>query len=113
MPGCWDLEIYRGDTGRWSFLLWKDAAKTVPVDLTGASAAAQMRSAPGGTVLASFTCNISATNRIDMLMLPASSETLKPGRVCWDLQIIDSVGNVTTVLAGRVSVTADVTQVAA
>ena len=46
-----DLDIYRGDTGRWSFLLWKDQAKTDPVDLTGAAVRAQVRAGVGGAVL--------------------------------------------------------------
>ena len=113
MPGCWDLQIYRGDTGRWSFLLWADAAKTVPVDLAASTAAAQIRSAPGGTVFADFSCSISATNRVDVVLPAALSATLKPARAYWDLQITDGIGNVMTVLAGKVSIAADVTQVAA
>jgi hypothetical protein len=113
MPACFDLEIYRGDTGTWAFLLWKDVLKTVPVDLTGVTPKAQMRAGPNGAVLAEFTCTVTAPNRIDMVLTPAASAALGPLRAPWDLQLTYSSGNVSTVLAGRASVVADVTRSAA
>ena len=111
MPGNYDLNVYRGDTGRWAFLLWQDAAKTVPVDLTGAVAAAQIRDRPAGTTLANTACTITG-NRIDVLLAPANSQAL-PSRAVWDLQVTASGGDVTTILAGRVCCTVDVTGSAA
>ena len=37
IPADYNLTLYRGDTGRWRFVLWADAGKTQPLDLTGAS----------------------------------------------------------------------------
>jgi len=113
MPACFDLEIYRGDTGTWAFLLWKDALKTVPVDLTGVTVTAQMRAGPNGAVLADFVCTVTLPNRIDMVLTPAASAALGPLRAPWDLQLTYSSGDVSTVLAGRASVVADVTRSAA
>jgi len=113
MPACFDLEIYRGDTGTWAFLLWKDAAKTTPVDLTGVTVSAQMRAGPNGAVLAEFVCTVSAPNRIDMVLGPNASAALSPVRAMWDLQLLYPSGDVSTVLAGRTSVVSDVTRSAA
>jgi hypothetical protein len=112
MPGDYDLNIYRGDTGRWAFILWQDVAKTVPVDLTGASVAAQIRDRPGGTNLADMSCAVTGVNRIDMLLAPADSQSL-PSRGAWDLQVTMGSGDVTTIVAGRVCVAVDVTGSAA
>jgi hypothetical protein len=49
---------YRGDTGRWRFVLWQDAAKTTPVSLTGVTVAAEIRSAPGATPVTTCTCTV-------------------------------------------------------
>jgi len=113
MPACFDLEIYRGDTGTWAFLLWKDALKTVPVDLTGVTVTAQMRAGPNGQVLADFVCTVAVPNRIDMVLGPNLSAALSPVRAMWDLQLLYPSGDVSTVLAGRTSVVADVTRSAA
>jgi hypothetical protein len=113
MPGSFDLDIYRGDTGRWSFLLWRDAAKTVPVDLTGSTPRAQVRGGVGGAVLVDLACSVTAPNRIDVVLSAAASAGMAPVRGYWDLEVTYSDGNVSTVLAGRACVTADVTRSAA
>jgi hypothetical protein len=112
MPGDYDLQIYRGDTGRWAFILWQDTDKTVPVDLTGAIVASQIRDRPGGATLADMACTITGSNRIDMMLAPADSQNL-PSRGAWDLQVTMPAGDVTTIVAGRVCVTVDVTGSAA
>ena len=47
-PGAYDLELYRGDNDAWTFHLWADDARTTPVDLTGTTAAAEIRDKPAG-----------------------------------------------------------------
>jgi len=113
MPGSYDLQLYRGDTGRWQFMLWQDDLKTVPVDLSGASVSAQIRNAPGGSVIVSMSCAVTEPNRVDMVLSAADSAGVSLSRGVWDLQVTYASGDVSTVLAGRTCVTADVTQVAA
>ena len=111
IPGSYDLCLYRGDTGRWRFQLWQDEGKTTPVDLTGATALAQIRNAPGGTVLATPATTIIAPNLIDMVLSPADSQNLGPAGV-WDLEVTYASGDVATPIGGRVQVRQDVTRAA-
>ena len=50
-PGKFDLKLYRGDSYMWRVTLYSDTAGTVPIDLTGATVAAQFRDKPGGVVV--------------------------------------------------------------
>jgi hypothetical protein len=112
MPGDYPLVLYRGDTYHWVFTLWQDEAKTIPTDLTGATAKAEIRDAPGGPTIVALTCTIPAAaphNVVDMKLIAAASATL-PAAGVWDLQITyTATGEVGTVLAGAVTVTPDVT----
>jgi hypothetical protein len=108
-PGKFDLNLYRGDSYSWTFRLWADDEKTVAVDLTGATVAAEIREKPAGTSVVALTCTITPPNTIDVAM-PASlwTGTVLPAGV-WDLEVIYPTGEVATVVAGKVTVTADVT----
>lgn len=109
-PGLYNLSIYRGDTYRWQFLLWADAAKTEPADLTDVEVKAELRDKPGGaTVYGTFTTTVTLPNIIDML-LPATLSGTLPAKASWDLQLTYPNDDVATVLAGSVSVTMDVTE---
>jgi len=108
MPGSYDLAVYRGDTYRWQFKLWADADKISPVDLTGVTAKSELRDKSGGTVLATLDCSIEDPNIIHAVLDKAASESL-PSKAVWDLQLTYPGGDVSTVLAGKVTVTADVT----
>lgn len=109
IPGNLPLTLYRGDTGRWQFKLWTDAAKTVPADLTDATAAAQIRDKPGGENVTELACSVTPPNIIDMTLTAAQSALLPPAGA-WDLQLTyTGSGDVATVLAGKVIVTSDVT----
>jgi hypothetical protein len=115
MPGNFPLTIYRSDTARWSFTLWSDAAKTIPTDLTGATAAAHIQQA--NTSLKPpvvLTCTIAPPNTINMILVsdvtvgtPARGHQ---GR--WDMQVTFPNGEVQTVLAGTVDIVGDVTRIA-
>lgn len=109
MPPSYALSIYRGDTCSWQFVLWQDAANTVPYDLTGITAKSEIRDQPSGAVIVPLTLTISLPNIIDALLDAASSSLLPVPKAVWDLQLTDALGVVTTVLAGSVAVTADVT----
>jgi len=108
MPGHYDLTLYRGDTRRIAFLLWEDEGKTTPVDTTGATAAAQIRGAPGGPVLVNMECTIPIQGRVEVAVPASQSANLTP-RGVWDLQLTMSGGDIMTVVAGRVCVVLDVT----
>lgn len=108
-PGTLSLSLYRGDTYSWRFTLWTDAAKTQPADLTGAVAAAEVRSRPAGDFITRFTCAIELPNVIAMQLTAPSSRQLTERGGVWDLELSYPTGVVATILAGRVTVTMDVT----
>jgi hypothetical protein len=108
-PATYPLHLYRGDSYRWQFRLWQDAAKTQPVDLTGASVTAEIRDRPGSTLaVIALPCTVTLPNVIDMAIAAATSKGV-PSYGAWDLQIAYPSGEVGTVLAGPVRCTADVT----
>jgi hypothetical protein len=111
IPASYSLEFYRGDSFRRQFLLWADKDKTQPVDLTGATAAAELRPAPSAERWQSLTCSITG-NVIDV-SLPAADTAMIPGSGYWDLQITYASGDVRTVVHGGVSVAGDITRPAA
>ena len=108
MPGTYALTVYRGDDYAWRFMLWVDAAKTQPVDLTGMAVKAEVRDKPSGANIVPLAITVTLPNIIDMVLAHAASQQLPlSGR--WDLQLTDAAGLVATVLAGAVRVTADIT----
>ena len=111
-PGVYDLRLYRGDTARWEFVLWHDAARTVPVNLAGATAAGQIRdNADSGQVIAELVCTISG-NTVSVTLPTDAAANLHP-RGMWDLQLTWPSGDVQTVVSGGVYVRSDVTRAVA
>ena len=108
VPVYYSLDLYRGDSFRMQVRLWADANKTQPVDLTGASVAAEIRPAPRAIPAASLTCAV-AGHVID-LSLSSAHSFLVPQSAYWDLQITYPSGDVQTVITGGVSVRAGVTK---
>ena len=111
-PGKYTLAIYRGDSYRWQFKLWTDTAKTQPVDLTDVMVKAEIRDKAAGKVLGALTCVVTLPNIIDASLEAAGSAALNTSGV-WDLQLTYPGGDVSTVLAGSVFLTMDVTDSAA
>lgn len=107
-PGKYDLALYRGDTYRWSVQLWADAEQTVPVDLTGATVAAEIRDKPSGTKITTLLATLGGPGEI-IVELTADNYAAVPANGVWDLQVTYPDGTVRTVLAGKVIVVADVT----
>ena len=107
-PGVFALTLYRGDSYRWSFLLWTDTDKTAPADLAGVVAKAEVRDKPGGAQIVPMSCSVVMPNTVTMA-LSAASSALLPLIGVWDLQLTYPEGEVATVLAGTVKVTPDVT----
>ena len=105
-PQDYSLSIYRGDSYRWRFVLWQDAARTQPVDLTGVLVAATIRDKSG---MIPLTCTVTG-NQIDVVLDAATSGALtagSPGN--WDLQLTYPAGDVKTIVAGGVTIRLDVT----
>jgi hypothetical protein len=119
LPEKYDLRLYRGDSYAWSFVLWEDDAHTIPVDLTDATPAAELRNKPGGETIVVLACAIVTTppgpgpERTNTVAvdLDAALWDGAPGLLAgaWDLEITYPDGSVRTVVAGKVTVTADVT----
>lgn len=101
------LAIYRGDSHGWQFRLWQDAARTIPVDLTGVSAAAEIRTASGAQPITALACSVAA-NVISVVLSAADSRALPP-TAQWDLQLTYSSADVKTIVAGGVTVSGDIT----
>lgn len=109
-PAPYSLVLYRGDTARYQFRLWADTAKTVPCDLTGVRAAAQVMDKPSGTAILDFVCTVTLPNIVDVVLPANVSRNLPTKGGVWDLQLTYPSLDVVTVLAGKVCVTADVTE---
>jgi hypothetical protein len=108
MPGTYPLTLYRGDSYAWRFTLWDDDAMSVPIDLTGATVAAEIRDKPSGTTIVSMLCTVTTPNIIDVELVADDSENV-PLKGAWDLEVTFPDGQVHTMVAGPVTVTADVT----
>lgn len=112
MPGTVALELYRGDWSAWRVRLWEDAERTVPYDLTGFTAAAQLRDKPGGMQVVDLAVAITLPNIVDVEMT-AELWATAPASGAWDLEITDPAGHPMTPVAGPVRITPDITVVAA
>ena len=105
-----NLTFVRGDTETVQVTMTSDG--TTPVDITGRTYAAQLRSTPDiATISASASCAVTdAANGVMTATFSASvTSDLSPGMYYWDLQETNGT-TVTTVLAGTVTVLADVTR---
>ena len=109
-PATQDLTITRGDTETIVVTLTTDG--TTAIDITGRTYTAQLRSTPDISVIsASFTCTVTngAAGQVTCVMTSTASAELSPGFFYWDLQV-NASGTISTVLAGTVTVLADVTR---
>jgi hypothetical protein len=107
-PGVFDLDLYRGDSYAWSFRVWDDCLRSIPADLEGSTAEAEIRDRPAGATVVPLSCSITPPNVIDVVLDPSLWATIPVGGV-WDLQVTSDVGGIRTIVAGKVLVTPDVT----
>jgi hypothetical protein len=112
-PATFPLKVYQGDTYSWSFALWQDRARTLPVDLTGVTAKAEIRDRPGGPLVLPLPLSITLPNMIVADLSRDDSLRLERRNGVWDLQLTLDDGTVTTIVSGHVLVTASVTDSAA
>jgi Cu/Ag efflux protein CusF len=111
-PGNFPLALYRGDTYAWQFMLYTDSSATpAPADLTGVTAKAEIRDRPGGTLLTTMAVTITLPNIIVVKLKTANWTGLATKAAAWDLQLTytDADASVVTIIAGAVTITADVT----
>lgn len=108
-PGTYPLELYRGDSYAWQFVLWLDAGQTQPADLDGALAFAEIRNTAGGTLYLELECIVQAPNTINVELPADTWPDTHISKGVWDLQVSYLSGAVQTVVAGPVKITRDVT----
>jgi hypothetical protein len=108
MPGTANLAIYQGDDYAAVVTVMQGSG---PADLTGYTAQAEMRTGAADCAPVAWEINaqVNPPNFINLL-IPASATALMSGSYCWDLQITDPTGLVTTILAGGVTVTREITR---
>jgi hypothetical protein len=110
-PGDYPLDLYRGDSYGWQFICWKDVGKTDPSDLTDATAKAEIRKSPGDAGIISMDCFIT-DNTVTVSLTPEMWKvwSVKQKTAVWDLQLTYAGGEVVTIVAGKVTITPDVTE---
>lgn len=110
VPAKQDIKIMRGDTEVLNITITDSAG--VPVNLAGDVFTSQIRyNRNDTTVAASFVCVVTnaAQGQVQLTLSSNSSALLNDGTAYWDLQRDDS-GVITTVVAGKCTVLADVTR---
>lgn len=112
-PGAYPIFVYRGDSMSWKFTLWQDANKTLPVDLTGVTGKAEIRSAAAGTLITSMVVTVTQPNIVNVKLPAINSQLLVKTGGFWDLQLTYTNADVQTIVSGSVTVTMDVTDSAA
>lgn len=108
MPKYINIVIDQGTTFSKNFTVI-DAAGSA-IDLTGATIIAQIRRSHASSTYVDFTVNISdATNGIVVLsLLPAVTETLRPGRWVYDIKVTKADNTVIRAFEGIATVTPQV-----
>ena len=109
-PADQDLTITRGDTETLIVTITTDGSNAV--DITGRTYLSQIRTQQDSTTIkASFTCTVTsgAAGQVTCVLSATSSATLSAGLYFWDLQE-NASGVISTILAGNITVLADVTR---
>lgn len=109
-PADQDLILTRGDTETLVVTIQGDNGS--PINITGRTYRAQVRSSQDSTTIkASFTCTVTsgANGQVTCVLSATDSATLPSGQYYWDLEE-NASGVVSTILAGNVTVFADVTR---
>ena len=83
----------------------------VNLNLTGYSAASQIRKTHSSSNSTAFTCTLAVANSTLTLALNNSvTAAMSAGRFVWDAELTDSAGTVSRILEGMVTVTPEVTR---
>jgi len=109
-PADQDLIITRGDTETLVVTITTDGS--TPINITGRTYLSQIRTQQDSTTIkASFTCTVTngAAGEVTCVLSSTSSATLSAGLYFWDLQE-NASSVISTILAGNITVLADVTR---
>lgn len=109
-PAQQDLTITRGDTETIVVNLTSDGS--TPINVTGRTYSSQFRTSQDSSIIsASLTCSVTngASGEVTCVLAANDSADLDPGFYYWDLQE-NASGTISTLLAGTVTVLADVTR---
>lgn len=104
------LTFYRGDTVNINI--------TVKADLTGSTLFFTMKTVPdndltdtSALIKSTVTTHTDPVNGKSVIQLtPTDTNNATPGPYVYDVQLKDSLGNISTLLSGKVKVLADVTR---
>lgn len=105
------LSIYQGDDYAAVVTVYQSDGIT-PADLTGYTAQAQVKNCFSDPAPIPFQTSISG-NLITLTLSHDQTQELTGPSYVWDMQVIDSNDWITTLLAGNVTVTREVTQASA
>ena len=110
VPAKQDIKIMRGDTEVFNITVTDDAG--VAINLTGDTFASQIRyNRDDASAAATFACVVTdaVNGKVSLTLSATSSASLVAGPAYWDLQRTKS-GVVTTLVAGKCTILADVTR---
>jgi hypothetical protein len=110
VPAKQNFSITRGDTETVVVNITSNGS--APIDITGRTYRAQLRSGKESAVIsASFSCSITnaAQGQVTCVLSAVSTAGLTPGTYYWDFEE-NNAGVITTIIAGTVTVLADVTR---
>jgi hypothetical protein len=111
MPTAADLSIYEGDD--WAGTVTVNQSDGTPANLTGYTAQSQIRTGPADqqpTVAAEIQATVQLPNQVLLYLSHAQTTSLSGPIFYWDCQITSSTGQITTILAGKVKVTQEITR---
>ena len=110
-PEQLDLCVYRGDSGRLRVTI-TDADGVTPVDVSAATWDCDIRETVDGVQVGAMAVEPveGTTNVVELVLTPTMSAALDNPPYVWDLEM-QLNGEVTTLLAGNVTVTKDVSRV--
>lgn len=106
-PQALDLCVYRGDSGRLRVSIVDDAG--APLDVSGATWDCDIRPEPDGEIITTMTVTPIDASTVEVALSAAQSALLPVTGGVWDLEMTLN-GDVTTLLAGKVTVTKDVSR---
>lgn len=109
------IAVWRGDSLSVPLRFWSDAAKTIPVDLTGFGSVftAQARRSTSATSDVPFAVDATAaaTGLLTLGLTPTQTAALVNGSYGFDVQAANGgATSVTTLLTGRLTVAGDFTR---